>query len=184
MSSLAPIPSTSPDPPAAAPAAPVSVPSSDASEPEVISIPLPALAEERAATPAVENEDAVRPSASPAYFWLREHDQLVLGVVVLVVFVLMVCHWVRLTRWGLEPVEIERMDGRPYDYKLDVNTATWIEWTLLEGIGETLARRIVADREQNGPFQRIDDLRRVKGIGPKTLDRIRPQLQVTPPRDP
>lgn len=63
-----------------------------------------------------------------------------------------------------------------YVFQVDVNRATWIEWAQLDGIGETLAKRIVADRQENGPFQSVEDLRRVKGIGAKTLDKMRPHL--------
>ena len=47
-------------------------------------------------------------------------------------------------------------------------------------LGETLAKRIVSDREQNGPFRDFDDLRRVRGIGPRTLERLTPYLQPLP----
>jgi len=47
-------------------------------------------------------------------------------------------------------------------------------------IGEQLARRIVADRQQNGPFRDLADLRRVRGIGPKTLEGMRPYLLPVP----
>jgi competence protein ComEA len=73
-------------------------------------------------------------------------------------------------------VEVDRLESESLDYRIDVNTATWVEWAQLDGIGEALAERIVADREANGPFKSVDDLRRVKGIGPKTLARIRPYL--------
>jgi competence protein ComEA len=46
----------------------------------------------------------------------------------------------------------------------------------MPGIGEQLSKRIVADREANGPFRDFDDLRRVRGIGPKTLDGMKPYL--------
>lgn len=65
-----------------------------------------------------------------------------------------------------------------YVYQIDINQATWSEWAQLPGIGETLARRIVAERESDGPFKSIDDLRRVKGIGAKTLEKMRPHLRV------
>lgn len=61
-------------------------------------------------------------------------------------------------------------------FRVDINSATWIEWSQLDGIGPTLAHRIVADRKVNGPFRTIDDLARVEGIGPVTLNRIRPWL--------
>ena len=57
--------------------------------------------------------------------------------------------------------------------RLNVNTATAAELELLPGIGPALAGRIVDDRQANGPFKTVDDLDRVKGIGPKTLERIR-----------
>ncbi len=56
--------------------------------------------------------------------------------------------------------------------RLNVNTATAAELELLPGIGPALAGRIVQDRQANGPFKSVDDLDRVKGIGPKILDRI------------
>lgn len=59
---------------------------------------------------------------------------------------------------------------------LDVDRATAAELERLPGIGPSLASRIVADREQNGLFGTPEGLRRVKGIGPRTLQRIRPYL--------
>lgn len=59
-------------------------------------------------------------------------------------------------------------------HAVDLNAAGEAELALLPGIGPSLARRIAADRVQRGPFATVDDLRRVKGIGPATLERIRP----------
>lgn len=59
------------------------------------------------------------------------------------------------------------------DNRVDINHSPAAEFTILPGIGEVLALRIVADREQRGPFASVDDLRRVPGIGERTLDRIR-----------
>ncbi len=64
---------------------------------------------------------------------------------------------------------------------IDVNTAGWHEWTQLPGIGDTLAQRIVADRQAHGPFRTIDELTRVKGIGEKTLEKLRPHLKPVAP---
>ena len=76
------------------------------------------------------------------------------------------------------------LGSRQLDFRIDVNSATWVEWGQLDGIGDTMARRIVADREENGPFRSIDELRRVKGIGPKTLERLRPWLSIGPQQPP
>lgn len=61
---------------------------------------------------------------------------------------------------------------------LDLNRATKTELRLLPGIGDALAQRIVDQRDRQGGFRCIDDLRQVSGIGPKTLERIRGSLFV------
>lgn len=61
-------------------------------------------------------------------------------------------------------------------YQLDVNRATWEELMQLPRMGETMARRIVANREANGPFYSTADLARVPGIGPATVARLQPHL--------
>jgi len=115
-------------------------------------------------------------------FGLRSGDQLFVGVLICASLVLMLIHWIRLSDWGAHPVEIERHASYRYDYKLDINEATWVEWTNLQGIGETLARRIVEEREHHGPYDSVDDLQRVKGIGPKTVEKIRPWLLAPEPK--
>jgi len=63
---------------------------------------------------------------------------------------------------------------------LDVNRATEGDLERLPGIGPVLARRIVEYRESQGAFQDIEQLRRVKGIGKKTFERIRAFVAVLP----
>lgn len=48
----------------------------------------------------------------------------------------------------------------------------------LTGIGDSKAAAIVAYREANGPFERVDDLVNVKGIGEKTLEKNRENLVI------
>ncbi len=55
----------------------------------------------------------------------------------------------------------------------DLNSATAAELELLPGVGPSTAAAIVDDRERNGPFVSVDDLDRVSGIGPATLDSLR-----------
>lgn len=61
---------------------------------------------------------------------------------------------------------------------INVNTATQSQLELLPGIGPSLAQRIIEHREKFGVFRSIDELDRVKGIGPKILERIRPLVRV------
>ena len=64
---------------------------------------------------------------------------------------------------------------------IDINTATAKEFERLSGIGPQIAGRIVAYREQHGAFKRVDDITKVRGIGPKTLERLRPHLTMSTP---
>ena len=59
---------------------------------------------------------------------------------------------------------------------MDINRAEVRDLTLLPGIGPTLAARIVANRETEGPYDKPRALLRVTGIGPATLAKIEPQL--------
>ncbi|MFT3921766.1 MAG: helix-hairpin-helix domain-containing protein [Myxococcales bacterium] len=55
---------------------------------------------------------------------------------------------------------------------IDPNRATAAEFELLPGVGPSLARRLVEARTAQGPFRSAQDLRRVKGVGVKTLARF------------
>lgn len=85
-------------------------------------------------------------------------------------------HWALLSGFGQREIEVHRLPERRFEFQVDVNRATWVEWMQLEGIGELTARKIVADREQRGPFRSVDEVVRVPGIGVKTLARIRDYL--------
>ena len=57
--------------------------------------------------------------------------------------------------------------------QIDLNRARARELTLLPGVGPVLARRIVENRNRLGPFESVDALARVDGIGEKTIEGIR-----------
>ena len=57
-----------------------------------------------------------------------------------------------------------------------VNSATSAQLQTLPSIGPKTAARIISFREQNGPFARLEDLLEVRGIGPATLEKIRPSV--------
>jgi competence protein ComEA len=62
--------------------------------------------------------------------------------------------------------------------KISINTATAEELAELPGIGPSTAERITAYREENGLFQTIEDLMRVKGIGQNKFDRLKDRIQL------
>jgi competence ComEA-like helix-hairpin-helix protein len=65
----------------------------------------------------------------------------------------------------------------PQSLKIELNDAGERDLMLMPGIGTTTARRIIDDRNQNGPFGSLDELSRVPGIGPKTIEAISPYCQ-------
>ena len=65
-------------------------------------------------------------------------------------------------------------EASPGGRMIDLNLAPVSELQLLPGIGPALAGRIVESREAEGPFASVEDLARVRGIGVKTIDRVRP----------
>ncbi|MCB9561182.1 MAG: helix-hairpin-helix domain-containing protein [Kofleriaceae bacterium] len=62
--------------------------------------------------------------------------------------------------------------------KLNLNNATVAQLTLLPGVGPSKAERVVAWRTKNGGFKRIADLRKVRGFGYKTVQKLEPYLDV------
>jgi competence protein ComEA len=107
---------------------------------------------------------------------LRRLDQAVAAMVLAVALAGIAGNWLWQGRLAGRVIEIDRAEPIAIDFKIDVNQADWPELSLLPGIGETLSKRIVADRQANGPFRDHSDLRRIRGIGPKTLDGMKPYL--------
>jgi competence protein ComEA len=114
---------------------------------------------------------------------LSRMDQAAIAVILAVSLVVIVSSaWTRgYHRGGV--IDIDQSEPWEIDFWVDINTADWPELSLLPNIGEVLARRIVESRKQHGPFANHDDLRRVPGIGPKTLEGVRPFLLPMPDSD-
>ena len=81
-------------------------------------------------------------------------------------------------RQGEAPTTAPGPVAPPASTLVNLNTASAEQLATLPGIGATRAEAIVAYRQQHGPFQRVDDLLAVSGIGPATLDRLRSLVTV------
>lgn len=82
--------------------------------------------------------------------------------------------------WRIGQPPLEVIPPPAPTYRVNVNTADWITLALAPGVGETLARRIVAAREARpgGRFTSLDQLKAVHGIGDKMLAKLRPFLSL------
>ncbi|MDB5306855.1 MAG: comEA [Gemmataceae bacterium] len=74
-----------------------------------------------------------------------------------------------------------RLGSRPTELvtaRYDLNHADRSELEQIPGVGPKLAQAIDDHRRENGPFRSVEDLRGVRGVGPATLDKVRPYLRV------
>ena len=112
--------------------------------------------------------------------WLRKTDQAAAAALLAVALLAIAGHWVYQGRYRGQLIEIDRAEPIAIDFKIDINQADWPELCLMPGIGEQLAKRIVEYRTENGPFRDLQDLRNVRGIGPKTWEGMQPYLVPLP----
>ena len=123
-----------------------------------------------------------RPSPHETPPWLlKRADQATIGTLVLAALLSMTAWWYQQGGADRRLIEIDREPKRSARFLVDINKADWPELAQLPGIGQTLAQRIVATREERGPFIDHSELRRVRGIGPKTLEKMKPYLRPIPP---
>lgn len=74
-----------------------------------------------------------------------------------------------------EPIETEPEETLPEPtivFPIDINTAGQEEFMALPGIGDVLANRILAWREEQGGFSRVEDILNVEGIGKGKFEKI------------
>jgi competence ComEA-like helix-hairpin-helix protein len=129
------------------------------------------------------NRPDADPQLPPAWpkLTLRRADQAVSAALIVLALVTITVWCGYQAYLGGRTIDIERAEPIAIDFKVDVNQARWPELALMPNIGEQLAKRIVADRAERGPFKALEELRRVRGIGPKTLESMRPFLQPLSP---
>jgi len=120
------------------------------------------------------------PYRPPRTFLIRI-EQFALAAMLLLGIVSLGGYWIWRGAIRGRLIEIDASTPLSAQYQVDVNAAQWPELAQLPGIGETMARRITDERVARGNFADHQDLQhRVQGIGPRTLERIRPYLTPMP----
>lgn len=62
--------------------------------------------------------------------------------------------------------------------KININTADKTELDKITGVGPVIAQRIIDYRQTNGPFQKIEDLKNVKGIGDVNFEKMKNEITI------
>lgn len=106
---------------------------------------------------------------------LPRRVQPVALILLLVLAVLIGSRWY-LDRFGTRPTEHNRNAA----HRVDLNRASRNELMQLPGVGPATADRIVAHRESNGRFSKVEDLDQVPGIGDATVSKLRIWVKVDP----
>jgi len=133
--------------------------------------------------------DAAGSTDTEPWGWTRQHT-LGIALILTATLVFLAINYAR-NPWRLDdPLVI--VNGQPValDQQLDPNSAPWPSLARLPHVGETLARRLVAYRQENAAadgivFHNLDDLEKIGGFGPKTREGLREYLKFpAKPRNP
>lgn len=77
---------------------------------------------------------------------------------------------------SIDTKEVSKTERSNDSKVVNINTAGIVELQTLPGIGEKKAQAILDYRNEHGAFTKVSDLAKVKGIGNKTLDKMKPYL--------
>ena len=122
-----------------------------------------------------------RPPAPRRVPLIDRAEQVLLAVLALAVVAGVLWQAADYWRLGREPLAVVPPPDGP-TYRVNVNQADWVTLALVPGLGRALAERIVALRaERGGRFASLDELKEVKGISDKVLEKVRPYLYLADP---
>lgn len=114
---------------------------------------------------------------NPAPSWSRP-AQGAAALFLLVAVGLLAWHTYAAQRGSCRPTTLEA--GDRVSASFDLNEADHAQLLQLPGVGENLAQRIEAYRAEHNGFRDVHELRQVRGIGPKQLEKMRPFVRVVP----
>jgi competence protein ComEA len=137
------------------------------------SVPTAALPEPAQLLSPTGERSLALPSAPPPV-WPRS-AQVATALLLVVALVLLAWHGFSRQRGSTRPT---RLTAGELPARIDLNRADRTQLLQLPGVGEKLADRILAYRARVKGFRRLDDLRRVPGVGPALMNRLRPLVFV------
>ena len=73
-------------------------------------------------------------------------------------------------------IYIPRKKAETEEGRISINTASTEQLSTLPGIGPAMAERIISFRTENGLFQTLEDLQKVKGIGPRLFEKLKDRI--------
>lgn len=105
---------------------------------------------------------------------MKKKELIVLSLLIFILIVINTINYAKRERLKINShVIIEEIA-----VKIPINNARIDELDVLPGIGPALAGRIVAYRKEHGPFKTVEDIKKVKGIGNKLLEKMLPFIEL------
>lgn len=105
---------------------------------------------------------------------MSKKETIVLSIIVIFLIIINIINYVKREQLRKNTaIIVEEMAVR-----IPINRAWTEELELLPGVGPALAERIIVYREKHGEFKTLSDLKNVKGIGDKVLQKIKPFIKL------
>jgi competence ComEA-like helix-hairpin-helix protein len=118
---------------------------------------------------------------TPRQALIARGEQLVLVLLALTLVAGIAYRAVDYWRVSADPLEVVPPPDGP-TFRINVNAADWPLLSMVPGLGEKTAKKVIALREsRKGGFKSVDELKDVNGIGAKTLEKLRPYLYAGEP---
>ena len=132
---------------------------------------------------AVMSETPVTPPMPPTrrQALIARGEQFVLVILALALVAGIAYRAIDYWRIGPDPLEVAAPPDGP-TFRINVNAADWALLSMVPGLGEKTAKKVVALRtSRGGRLKSVDELKDVSGIGAKTLEKLRPYLYAGDP---
>ncbi len=105
---------------------------------------------------------------------MKKKELIVLGLLIFILIIINIVNYAKRERLKANTLVVVEEIA----VKISINTARIDELDVLPGIGPALADRIVVYRKEHGPFRTVEDIKKVKGIGNKLLEKMLPFIEL------